>query len=90
VLPPELMMNNLGYQLMGDAKMDEAIRVFKNNIERYPNSANVYDSLAEAYEKNGKIELPGRMTKRPSYWGGRTTIPICRFTKRISREWTRC
>ncbi|MCI0336206.1 MAG: hypothetical protein L0226_01400 [Acidobacteria bacterium] len=57
VLPPELLMNNLGYQLMGDSKMEEAIGVFKHNVERYPNSANVYDSLAEAYEKSGKLDV---------------------------------
>jgi uncharacterized protein len=62
VLPPELMMNQAGYQLMGAGKMEEAIAVFKSNVERYPNSANVYDSLAEAYEKGGKLDLA-----RPNY-----------------------
>jgi len=62
ILPPELLMNQMGYQLMGAGKMDEAIAVFKSNVERYPNSANVYDSLAEAYEKGGKIDLA-----RPNY-----------------------
>jgi len=56
ILPPEALMNNLGYQLLGTSKMDEAIAVFKSNVERYPNSANVYDSLAEAYEKTGKLD----------------------------------
>ena len=60
--PPELLMNQAGYQLMGAGKMDDAIAVFKSNVERYPNSANVYDSLAEAYEKGGKLEL-----SRPNY-----------------------
>ncbi len=62
ILPPELLMNNLGYQLLGAGKMEEAIAVFKSNVERYPNSANVYDSLAEAYEKGGKLDLA-----RPNY-----------------------
>jgi predicted alpha/beta superfamily hydrolase len=62
ILPPEGLMNQLGYQLSGQGKMDEAIAVFKTNVERYPNSANVYDSLAEAYEKTGKLELA-----RPNY-----------------------
>jgi uncharacterized protein len=62
ILPPELLMNQMGYQLMGAGKMDEAIAVFKSNVERYPNSANVYDSLAEAYEKGGKLDLA-----RPNY-----------------------
>jgi uncharacterized protein len=62
ILMPEQLMNNLGYALMGGGKMDEAIKAFKTNVERYPGSANVYDSLAEAYEKSGKLELA-----RPNY-----------------------
>jgi tetratricopeptide (TPR) repeat protein len=37
--------------------MDEAIAAFKLNVERYPGSANVYDSLGEAYERAGRFEL---------------------------------
>lgn len=62
VLPPEPLINQLGYQLLGQGQMEEAITVFKNNVARYPQSANVYDSLAEAYEKQGKLELA-----RPNY-----------------------
>lgn len=55
--PPEPLVNQVGYQLMAQGKMDEAIVAFKWNVERYPQSANVYDSLAEAYERSGKLEL---------------------------------
>jgi tetratricopeptide (TPR) repeat protein len=37
--------------------MEEAVAAFKLNVERYPGSANVYDSLAEAYERGGKLDL---------------------------------
>ena len=58
VIPvPENFINQIGYQLLFQNKPDEAIAVFKLNTERYPQSANVYDSLAEAYERSGKIEL---------------------------------
>jgi predicted alpha/beta superfamily hydrolase len=57
VRPPELVINQLGYQALGSGKNKEAIAVFKSNVGRYPNSANVYDSLAEAYEKSGRLEL---------------------------------
>jgi uncharacterized protein len=60
VVPPEALVNQLGYQLMGAGRMDEAIAALKANVERYPRSANVYDSLGEAYEKNGKLE-PARV-----------------------------
>ena len=54
---PENLINQLGYQLLAESKPEEAIAVFKTNVERYPASANVYDSLAEAYERGGRIDL---------------------------------
>ncbi|HXS02559.1 MAG TPA: alpha/beta hydrolase-fold protein [Pyrinomonadaceae bacterium] len=54
---PENLINQMGYQFLFDGKPDEAIAAFKANVERYPASANVYDSLAEAYERGGKIDL---------------------------------
>ena len=54
---PENLINLMGYQFLGGGKPEEAIAVFKANVERYPGSANVYDSLAEAYERGGRIDL---------------------------------
>jgi uncharacterized protein len=54
---PENLINQMGYRFLADGKPEEAIAVFKVNIERYPTSANVYDSLAEAYERGGRIDL---------------------------------
>lgn len=54
---PEDLINQIGYQFLFDGKRDEAIAVFKTNVARYPNSANVYDSLAEAYERGGRNDL---------------------------------
>lgn len=45
----ENQLNSLGYQLLRANKYSEAIRVFQLNVEAYPQSSNVYDSLAEAY-----------------------------------------
>ena len=38
-------------------KTKEAIEVFKLDVDEYPKSWNVYDSLGEAYMKNGDKEL---------------------------------
>ncbi|HEX8149503.1 MAG TPA: alpha/beta hydrolase-fold protein [Pyrinomonadaceae bacterium] len=57
VLPPEALMNLVGYTLLGQGNVEEAIAAFKLNVERYPASANVYDSLGEAYERGGKPDL---------------------------------
>ena len=54
---PENLINQMGYQFLFDGKPEEAIAVFKTNVERYPTSANVYDSLAEAYERGGRLDL---------------------------------
>jgi predicted alpha/beta superfamily hydrolase len=53
---PENALNLLGYQLMGAKKFDEAIAAFQRNVELYPGSANVYDSLGEGYESAGKFD----------------------------------
>ncbi|MCD4731798.1 MAG: tetratricopeptide repeat protein, partial [Bacteroidales bacterium] len=49
----ELALNNLGYKLLSSEKNAEALEIFKVNAEEYPDSWNVYDSLGEAYMKNG-------------------------------------
>ena len=59
VLLPEAnenYLNNLGYSLLNEDMNNIAILVFKENIKRNPRSANCYDSLGEAYMKNGDIE----------------------------------
>lgn len=56
ILIPENTLNQIGYQFLQAKQFVEAIDVFKKNTQNYPNSANVYDSLAEAYEKNGQLK----------------------------------
>jgi tetratricopeptide (TPR) repeat protein len=46
-------LNTLGYDLLRSRKFDQAIRIFQLNVEAYPQSGNVYDSLAEAYMDDG-------------------------------------
>ena len=50
-------LNALGYRLLKQKKTREALEIFKLNVESYPQSFNVYDSLAEAYMTNGDEEL---------------------------------
>jgi CubicO group peptidase (beta-lactamase class C family) len=52
---PEL--NRLGYQLLSMKKVAEAIEILKLNVEMFPQSANVYDSLGEAYMTHNDKEL---------------------------------
>jgi pimeloyl-ACP methyl ester carboxylesterase len=53
----ERVLNTLGYALLGSGQLSQAINVFRLNVEAHPTSANAYDSLADAYVRNGnKIE----------------------------------
>lgn len=53
----ENRLNNLGYALMRQKKLPEAIAILKLNVELYPTSWNVYDSLGEIYMANGDKDL---------------------------------
>jgi CubicO group peptidase (beta-lactamase class C family) len=49
----EPQLNRLGYALLRRARTAEAVEIFKLNVEMFPASGNVYDSLAEAYMTAG-------------------------------------
>ena len=62
--PPEFVLNALGYDALESGRTDDALRLFERNVRAYPQSANVYDSLGEAYAKAGKKELAIRNYER--------------------------
>lgn len=63
--PLENDLNDWAYRMMnGGGKPKEALEIFKLNVFLYPNSANVYDSIAEAYAVNGERELAIKNYKR--------------------------
>ncbi len=51
----EAAVNRAGYTFLNAKKTKEAIEIFRLNVNAYPGSANVYDSLAEAYMNDGDI-----------------------------------
>ena len=53
----EFTLNALGYQLLFSGMHSDAVQVLRKNVEEYPQSSNVYDSLAEAYMKVGQKDL---------------------------------
>ena len=50
-------LNRIGYRLLREKSYDDAIAIFKLNVEIHPGYANGYDSLGEAYMKSGNREL---------------------------------
>jgi tetratricopeptide (TPR) repeat protein len=45
--------NRLGYQKLKNKNYEEALQIFKLNMELYPSSSNVYDSYADALKRSG-------------------------------------
>ena len=56
ILFPEGELNLFGYQLLQNGNAQDAATVFELNVEAYPQSANTYDSLSDAYLALGKRE----------------------------------
>lgn len=53
----EFIVNLLGYEHLQSGDIQGGIEIFKLNASAYPNSANVYDSLADAYVAEGQNDL---------------------------------
>lgn len=60
----ENQLNMLGYQLMQREMLDEALAIFRLNVEAYPEAFNTYDSLGEAYMTAGQADLAAANYKR--------------------------
>jgi uncharacterized protein len=52
---PESVINTLGYDALSKGKVPEAIALFERNVATFPGSANAHDSIADAYEKAGRL-----------------------------------
>ena len=50
-------LNNFGYTLLQQKKIDEAIAIFQKNVAAHPASWNVHDSLGEAYLAKGDSRM---------------------------------
>jgi CubicO group peptidase (beta-lactamase class C family) len=50
-------LNQWGYTLLYGGHEQDSITVFQRNVQDYPQSSNVYDSLGEAYMETGQKEL---------------------------------
>src|SRR5262249_23773337 len=46
-------MNQYGYELLLQKKLDDAIGIFQKNVQAHPESWNVHDSLGEALRAKG-------------------------------------
>ena len=72
-------LNTIGYNLMDDKKLKEAIEVFKFNVQMHPDTWNTYDSLGEAYAEAGDKKKAIKMYEKsiqlnPNNVGGKKAL----------------
>lgn len=79
-LPLEEVMNAIGYnEFLVIRNYKKALSVFKYNVEKFPNSANAYDSYGEALAKAGETEKAIKMYEKslelnPKNEGGKAAL----------------
>ena len=54
----------IGYEFLQAGDTKSAVEIMKLNVEAYPNSPNVYDSLADAYVAAGQKDLASQESKK--------------------------
>lgn len=61
---PEVMMNRMGYEHLQEGDTKGAIEILKLNVVAFPNSPNAYDSLGDAYQADGQMQLARENAKK--------------------------
>jgi CubicO group peptidase (beta-lactamase class C family) len=79
-------LNRLGHFYLQAGKVKEAIEIFKLNVEAFPNSSNVYDSLGEGYMADGQtglaiVNYEKSVQLNPNNTGGIQALKKLRATK---------
>lgn len=60
----EAKFNTEGYQLLMSEKIDQAMKIFTIVTEKFPESSNAFDSLAEGYLKKGDTKMAKKHYKK--------------------------
>ena len=77
----EFALNLFGYSLLNKQKFDDAIAIFKLNVESFPESANVYDSLGESFEKSDDLKSAKKNYAKAVKIAKKTNDATCKFLK---------
>ena len=72
---PEGVINELGYAALSQGKTQDAIALFKRNVEANPNSANAHDSLSDGYAKAGMWKEAASASDRAAALAGAFDLP---------------
>ena len=81
----ESNLNSIGYRKLREKKYENAIEIFKINVALYPESSNVYDSLADAFMRSGDtIQAIENYKKSLIYDSGNASAK--RIIKRLEKK----
>jgi predicted alpha/beta superfamily hydrolase len=78
---PEDMVNSFGYRLLGRGKTWWALRLFRQNVDRYPGSVNVYDSYADGLVAAGDTAGAIARLRQAMEVGRRTGAAVAQETR---------
>jgi len=78
---PEDMVNSFGYRLLSRGKTWWALRLFRQNVDRYPGSVNVYDSYADGLVAAGDTAGAIARLRQAVAVGRRTGAPVAQETR---------
>jgi pimeloyl-ACP methyl ester carboxylesterase len=82
----EPTLNTLGYQQLNARHVEEAIALFKLNVEMYPRGYNTYDSLGEAYMVHGDRLLAIRNYRKSLALNPQNTGAVEKLKQLASRK----
>ena len=88
---PEDVINNFGYEALNNGNIQEAMDFFKRNIDQNPNSANAFDSMADAYEEAGMwdeaLKSSERAVELANKYGDPGLSNFIKHTNRIKEKY---
>jgi CubicO group peptidase (beta-lactamase class C family) len=70
----ERNINDFGYSYLGEGELDKAIMIFKLNVKNFPESANAFDSLGEAYLAQAKLNYQKAYQMNPANEGAKNIL----------------
>jgi Tfp pilus assembly protein PilF len=75
------MVNSFGYRLLGRGKIWWALRLFRQNVNNYPNSVNPYDSYGDGLIAAGDTAGAIAQFQKAVEVGRRTGAPVAAETR---------
>ena len=76
-------MNAWGYKLLGDGEVRSAIAIFRLNAELHEGSWNAFDSLGEAYAKDGNRALSTEAYRKSLALNPRNSNAVDRLSRLV-------